>query len=75
MPCMRRTLSCFSLVYKTRWAGLFSLYCTLASTMCVCAYMRASILFFMTLVYLEFRSHPRSTSLFVSCLLVLAGLR
>ena len=42
---------------------------------CVCAYLRASILFFMTLVYLEFQSHPRSTSLFVSCLLVLAGLR
>ena len=37
MPCMRRTLSCFSLVYRTRWAGLFSSYCTLASTTCVCA--------------------------------------
>ena len=63
---MRRTLSCFSLVYKTRWAGPFSLYCTLASTMCVCAYMRASILFFMSLVYLEFKSHPRSTCLLLN---------
>ena len=53
---MRRTLSCLSLVCKTRWAGLFSSYCTLASTMCVCAYVRASILFFMSLVYQEFNS-------------------
>ena len=52
MPCMRRTLSCFSLECKTRWAGLFSSYCTLASTMCVCAYMRASVLFLMSLVYI-----------------------
>ena len=36
MPCMRRTLSCLSLVCKTRWTGLFSSYCALASTMCVC---------------------------------------
>ena len=32
--------------------------CTLVSTVCVCAYVRASILFFMSLVYLEFNSHP-----------------
>ena len=71
---MRRTLGCFSLLCKTRWAGLFTLHCTLASTMCVCAYMRASILFFMSLVYLQFKSHLASESLFVSCLLVMAGL-
>ena len=33
---------------------------------CVCAYMRVSILFFMTLVYLEFKSHPRSTCLLLN---------
>ena len=27
-------------------------------SVCVCAYVRASILFFMSLVYLEFKSHP-----------------
>ena len=31
-----RTSSCLSLVCKTRWAGLFSSYRTLASIMCVC---------------------------------------
>ena len=61
-------LSCLSLVCKTRWAGLFSSHCTLASTMCVCAYVRASILFFMSLVYMEFRYHPWSTCL-LPCLL------
>ena len=35
---MRCTLSCLSLVCKTRWAGLFSSYCTLANTMCVCVH-------------------------------------
>ena len=33
---------------------------------CVCAYMRASILFVMSLVYLEFKSHPRSTCLLLN---------
>ena len=33
---------------------------------CVCAYMRASISFFMSLVYLEFKSHPRSTCLLLN---------
>ena len=35
---MRRTLSCLSPVCKARWAGLFSSYRTLASTMCVCVH-------------------------------------
>ena len=33
---------------------------------CVCAYMRASILFFMSLVYLDFKSHPWSTCLLLN---------
>ena len=33
---------------------------------CVGAYMRASILFVMSLVYLEFKSHPRSTCLLLN---------
>ena len=33
---------------------------------CVCAYMRASILFLMSLVYLEFNSHPWSTCLLLN---------
>ena len=41
----------------------FSSCCTLASTMCVCAFMRASILFFMSRVYPDFNSHPWSTCL------------
>ena len=46
------------------WSIFIVLY--LASTMCVCAYMRASILFFMSLVYLEFKSHPWSTCLLLN---------
>ena len=36
---MRRTLSCLSLVCKTRWAGLFSSYCTPGQHyVCVCVH-------------------------------------
>ena len=51
------------LVCKIRWAGLFSLYCTLANTMCVCVRTCVLPYLFMFLVYLEFKSHPWSTCL------------
>ena len=35
----------------------------LSAVTAVCAYVRASILFFMSLVYLEFKLHPWSTCL------------
>ena len=70
---MRRTLSCLSLVCKTRWADLFSSYCTLASTMCVCFYVCASILSFMSLVCLELKSHPWSTCLLLYLLFANVG--
>ena len=73
MPCMRRTLSCLSLVYTTRWAGLFSLHCTLASAMRVCAYMRASILFFTSLLYLEYHTLGAHACLFISLCLFFAS--
>ena len=58
MPCMRRTFELLVSSVQNQVGWSVFLVFTLVSTMCVCAYVRASILFFMSLVYLEFNSHP-----------------
>ena len=65
MPCMRRTFELLvSSVQKNQvgWSVFLVLYPG-QHYVCVCSYVRASILFFMSLVYLKFKSHPWSTCL------------
>ena len=66
---MRRTFELLvcSVQNQVGWSVFLVLYLG-QHYVCVCAYVRASMLFFMSLVSLEFKSHPWSTCL-LPCLL------
>ena len=69
MPCMRRTFELLvsSVQNQVGWTVFLVLYPG-QHYVCVCAYVCTSILFFMSLVYLELKYHPWSTCL-LPCLL------